>query len=324
LKMLDALAELPLANSDGEFQALRLSGRRRDYLAKLSDGSPVFLLHDVGGASATTSIELKYIDIQFHCTCRVTTSDEVTEDQFVMVRCSSGVPELHELFVCSLASLASELPDICDTPRLQKMLRDLLDLFRSLSYPSGGDIVGLWGELFVITRFRDVCRAIDAWRTGEFEKFDFSWGAISLEVKTTSGGRRSHSFSLDQLHGLPGHQVFVASLLLESSALGQGVLDLARQLDARLEEHAPMRRKLWSNVLRTLGSDFSNRLDRRFSSASAERSLIVYASSDIPAVSVPTDPRIRDVSFSVDLSSVCSTLSSSSRECFEIILKSNL
>jgi hypothetical protein len=308
LDVVAAFVELVSANVGDELPAFRLSQYRLDFVAKLSDGSPVVLLHDTSSAAHVPSIESEYVDIQFHCTCRVSSSEGPVEAQFAMVRCSAIVPELHELFIRAIASAAAVLPPLCDTAKLQGILRALLDLFRSLSSPADRDIIGLWGELFIIAGSSNVVQTLRAWRAGPFERFDFSSERGCLEVKATTRAERIHTFSLEQLSHRSGSSGFVASLLLQSAAGGTGVIDLARTIDAQAKGQPLLTRKLWTNVARALGSDFSGRLDRHFSYTYAEANFIVYASSDIPAPNVPDDPRITDISFSVNLTSVRSSL----------------
>ena len=89
-----AFNDLHLAGSAMEFTAVALSERRRDFLAKASDGSPVFLLHDASAATYSPAISLKTVSVQFHSTCRVTTATGTVEDQFAVVACDASVPSL--------------------------------------------------------------------------------------------------------------------------------------------------------------------------------------------------------------------------------------
>jgi hypothetical protein len=94
---------------------------------------------------------------------------------------------------------------------------------------------------------------------------------------------------------------------------GVGVADLANAIEQAVAAEPQLRQKLWENVAATLGSDFSERLDRCFDPSYAERSLALYAMEDVPAPEQPHDPRITCVRFSVDLSSVQSSLVGSPR-----------
>lgn len=303
-----AFNDLHLAGSAMEFTAVALSERRRDFLAKASDGSPVFLLHDASAATYSPAISLKNVSVQFHNTCRVTTATGTVEDQFAVVACDASVPDLYELFIRCFAAAVEQLPMSAGTGDLDECVHGLLDLFRALNRPNSKEVTGLWAELFVITTSRNVSRALEAWHADQFERFDFSWPTGCLEVKAAVKEVRVHDFALEQLQAPMNGQGMVASLLLQPLGGGVGVMDLARNIEAGILAEPLLRQKLWANVVAALGSDFSERLDRRFDVSYVERHLAVFMMSDVPAPDQPSDPRITGMRFRSDLSSVQSSL----------------
>ena len=170
-----AFNDLHLAGSAIEFTAVAPSAHRHDFLAKASDGSPVFLLHDASAATYSPAISLKNVSVQFHSTCRVTTATGTVEDQFAVVTCDACVPDLYELFIRCFAAAVERLPVSAGTDNLDECVHGLLDLFRALNRPNSKEVTGLWAELFVITTSRNVSRALEAWHADQFERFDFSW-----------------------------------------------------------------------------------------------------------------------------------------------------
>lgn len=314
-----AFAGLPMAKSAADFSAVSLSTQRRDFLAKAADGCPVFLLHDASAASYSPAIELKNVSVQFHATCRVSSSHAMIEDQFAVIACDATVPELHEVFVRSFAAAVEQLPKAATTTDLQRSIQELLDLFRALGRPSGRELAGLWSELFVMTKCKDVAQALRAWHADSFERFDFSWPGGCLEVKGAAKEWREHEFALEQLQQPIGGTGFVASILLQPMNGGVGIADLANFIERSVTTEPKLKQKLWENIAAALGSEFSARLDRRFDPSFAERSLTIYAMSDVPAPQAPTDPRIQGVRFRVDLSSVISYLPGSAKDILQTL-----
>lgn len=312
---------LSKATSDIDFSALSLSGPRGDFLAKASDGGPVFLLRDSSLASYTPTIELKHVSVQFHNTCRVTTPDGVVEAQFAVISCEASVFELHEVFIRYLAAAVERLPTAAVTSDLQRCVQLLLDLFRTLNRPGSREVTGLWAELFVIAKSKNVAQILRAWHSDQFERFDFSWQSGCLEVKAAIKNIRLHDFALEQLQSPLGGAGYVASILLQPISGGVGVIDLANEIEARISNEPSLRQKLWENVVATLGSDFSERLDRRFDPSYATRSLAVYAMSDVPAPLKPSDPRITAIRFHADLSTVASSLNVNPRGVLDALFK---
>lgn len=299
---------LPPASSTEDFSAVLLTERRSDFLAKSSNGCPVFLLHDASPARYSPAIELKNVSVQFHSTCRVTTASGTVEDQFAVVSCDASVPELHEIFLRCIAAAVEQLPPKASTSELQRCVQALLDLFRALGSPSSREITGLWAELFVILKSKNVSRALETWHADQFERFDFSWAAGCLEVKAATKDVRQHEFALEQLQTPIGGAGYVASILLQPVSGGVGIIDLANDIERVVAAQPLLRQKLWENIAAALGSDFAERLDRRFDSSHAERSLAVYTMSEIPTPQQPDDPRITGVRFRVDLTTVNSSL----------------
>ncbi|WP_431635630.1 PD-(D/E)XK motif protein [Dyella sp. KULCS107] len=307
MDLFGAFSDLPLARSTTDLSAIALSGRRHDFLARSVDGSPVFLLKDSSPATYAPGVELRNISVQFHSTCRVTVAGHSLEDQFAVIACGAAVPELHEIFVRCFLAVVEDLPLSSTTVDLQRCIQTLLNLFRSLGAVGRREVSGLWAELFVISRSNDVALALRSWRENSFERFDFSWPSGCLEVKATAKEQRQHEFALEQLQP-SGGAGFVVSVLIQQLSGGVGVIDLANSIERHIAGEPRLRRKLWENIASALGSDFSERLDKRFDPSYAERNLVVYAMEDIPAPEQPHDRRITGLRFRVDLSSVQSSL----------------
>lgn len=302
---------LPLAASTAHFSAVRLSSCRGDFLAKGGDGEPVFLLRDSSLISYYPSIQLKHVSVQFHSTCRVTAIEGVIEDQFAVISCSADIYELHEVFIRCLAAAVEQLPINSGTPEIQHCLLSILDLFRALGRPSKREVAGLWAELFVIARSKNILKALTCWHADQFERFDFSWSLGCLEVKAATRGLRQHDFAIEQLKPPLGGKGYVASVLLQPLNGGEGVIDLANEIEANVTGQPQLRQKLWESIFSVLGSDFSEHLDCRFDTSYAERSLTVFAMGDIPAPHDPSDSRVSAVRFRADLSTVNSSLAGS-------------
>jgi hypothetical protein len=308
MALYDAFLDLPIASAATEFAAIRLGEHRRDFLGKANDGGPAFLLQDASPATYWPAIQLRYLSVQFHTTCRVTTDGHTHESQFAVVSCDGSVPELHEIFVRCFAAAVEQLPVDAGTSELQKHVQGVLDVFRSLTRPSGRQLSGLWAELFVISKSKNVVLALHAWHAGYYERFDFSWPGACLEVKAATGEQRQHEFALEQLQAPVGGKGYVVSVLLQPLTGGVGVIELATLIERELAGEPALREKLWKNITDALGSEFSERLDKRFDASYAGRSLAIYAMQDVPAPERPRDPRVAALRFRVDLSTVQSSL----------------
>ncbi|RZT76417.1 putative PD-(D/E)XK family protein DUF4420 [Azospira oryzae] len=298
---------LARASSPVEFAAVLVSGRRNDFLAKNADGSPIFLLSDSSAAKYTPGTILKHLSVQFHATCRVQSVEGIVDGQFAIVACNPSAPELYELFIRCVGAAVQQLPDKAATQDIEVCVRSLLNLFRAMSAPGGREIAGLWAELFVIVQADDVPAAVRAWHADVFERYDFSSPDGVLEVKATQGATRAHEFALEQLES-PNGRGLIVSVLLQPLTNGIGVMDLAARIDEALHGDTELRQRLWANITAALGSDFSEKLDRRFDFSFAERNVAIFNMPDIPAPDRPKDARITNVRFRVDLTNVVSSV----------------
>jgi hypothetical protein len=311
IDLFESFQALVPAALDTEFAAHQVDRRRNDFLAKTADGAPVFLVSDSSVATYTPGTILKHISVQFHVTCRVQSTTGDIEGQFAVIMCDAAVPELHEIFVRCVGAAIQQLPNLAKTEDIEVCVRSLLSLFRAMSAPGRREIVGLWAELFVISQSVDISAAVRAWHADAFERFDFSWCGGVLEVKATQGSVRAHEFSLEQLVAPSEGLGLVASLLLQPLTNGIGVMDLATKIDTVIKSENDLRQRLWSNIATALGSEFSEKLDRRFDLSFAERQLSTYNMSDVPAPDRPRDPRITNVRFRADLTTVQSSVADS-------------
>lgn len=309
LDVFEAFQALVRAESSTEFTAVPIGAGRNDFLAKTADGAPIFLVSDSSSATYTPGTTLKHLSVQFHATCRVQSLTGPIEGQFALITCDPSVPELYELFIRSVGAALAQLPEVANTQDIEVCVRSLLNLFRPINGPGGRAVAGLWAELFVILQSADISAAVRAWHVDTFERFDFSWPGGVLEVKATQGDIRIHEFSLEQLAAPLTGSGFVASLLLQPLTNGAGVMDLATKIDAALRCEYELQQRLWANMATSLGSEFGEKLDRRYDLTFAQRLVKVFNMTDVPAPERPSDPRVTGVRFRADLTSAVSTTS---------------
>jgi Putative PD-(D/E)XK family member, (DUF4420) len=309
--------ELPSNQIGGKFAAIRLSQVRSDFLAKDQNGAPIFLLHDESHSTFTPGVTLKTVRVQYHVTCQIDVDGTEHHGQFALISCDEQAPDLFQLFIRCVAAALPKLPSSAQTNDIEDLVRALLDLFRSINAPGRKDVVGFWAELFTITLARDTVRAVIAWHSDPFERFDFSFAQGVLEVKATQGSLRRHEFALEQLQAPSQNFGLIASFLLQAQSNGAGVMDLAKLIETRLGSNFDLIEKLWSNVVKALGSDFDEKLDYCFSTAQAEKQLRVIRMQDIPAPAKPIDTRIFNIRFEVDLTDSVGTGSNSISQVFD-------
>lgn len=116
-----------------------------------------------------------------------------------------------------------------------EIIQDLIDIFKPSHGLDDHELIGLLGELAVISKADDIPKMIEAWHMDKNSRYDFSFANSRLEVKTSRGSRRSHFFSSAQLPPNNGIDLIVVSLLTEEVPDGVSVLSLF----SRILEQSP-------------------------------------------------------------------------------------
>jgi hypothetical protein len=317
LNLISKFSALPCSPKTGDFIAVPVSSTRADFLVKGERGEPIFLLKDQSPKRYIVGRVLRNIRIDFHITCIVKTEESIVGGQYAIISCASESPELFEIFIRCVGAAISNLPVMSSTSELETVVHELLEIFRTLAEPSGKEIGGLWGELWVILHSGDIVHALELWHSDKNERFDFSSNSDCIEVKTTTKAFRIHEFSLEQLSAPLGGNGSVISVLLQKASGGKGVIDLVAEIELAIVGAHRLQCKLWSVVLGALGCDFSDKVDIRYDMSYTQRNLLVFNMDDIPSVGTVLDSRVSAVHFVSDLSNVRSSLEGQPRDCLE-------
>jgi hypothetical protein len=171
---------------------------------------------------------------------------------------------------------------------VERYLAEWVNFFASQSL-SPERVVGLWGELYVLSLLPNLDRGVVCWVGPYGQMFDFMGNGASLEIKTSLRTAVA-SFSLAQIEGRDdGYAVFVR--VLQDDGNGRSLDDLI----------ADIRRRLASPVL----FDATLVRTRYRAGANADTRLKAEDVRAIPNVKVPRplvqDVRIRSVRYEVDV-----------------------
>lgn len=259
---------------------------------------PSFLIPAVPG-DARSDIELRYIEVRFSRECLIATPGSVTaHGVFTIVRLAESDPDLVRLFLRLIeeAFFAGAAPTT--NREVGERILEIANLFRQVE---GGkkDLLGLWGELYVIRECTSRANAAKKWLTQRTAKYDFVDVSFALEVKTTLKAQREHRFSLEQLRPIGDLSVFIASLQLVESRAGKTIGDLVTEILSSLDD-AGLRRTFLGLCLVKGGEDIF-RSDMRLQPLSRRVNVAYFAASSIAVPIVSPEARISNVTFDVVL-----------------------
>lgn len=112
-------------------------------------------------------------------------------------------------------------------------------------------LTGLVGEIMYILSSDDPVRTFDCWHSNSDARYDFSSPDYRVDVKSTIGQKRLHSFRSSQLPGSNPEKTYIVSCLICRTEVGCNLQDLVeillKKLDTKRQE------KAIALVIQTLG-----------------------------------------------------------------------
>jgi hypothetical protein len=248
-----------------------------------------------------TDIALRFIDVEFSRECEIATDGAgATVGTYTIVRLNENDPDVVRLFL-RLLEEAFCRGSIFNNRQIGDKILELADLFGRLEN-AAGDILGLWGELYVIGEAENVLSAVSCWCSHKNAKYDFVANEFALEVKTTVKSKRQHTFSIEQLRPVNAFEVYITSLQLIETSSGKTFPDLLESILAQIESD-DLRSAFLNHCLVKGGRDlYRNSLSLQpFPDKS---SLAILDANDIPVPYLEAGTPISNVRFDVDLSGI--------------------
>lgn len=305
-ELVEAFLGLAVPDRTGEretFTAATIDREGYFRIAKDMRGNPALLVAapDPASGPALPPVRLRRLTVQHDLRAIVKSPGEAEEAapaRLTVIRCLDPELTLHFLRICW--SIVQSLKEHPSRARISEVVTRLADLFQMLSNSARGTAQGLWAELFIIAQARDPQRLVDGWHKDPDERFDFALGSNRLEVKSFSGPRRTHHFSLEQLRPAADLSVLVASLQTVRSSGGVSIADLMRRIQSALGDPAAAL-AVEHIVAESLGEDLGTESLRSFDEETARETLRLYSAESLPSVDRNVPERIHGVRFTADL-----------------------
>jgi hypothetical protein len=298
------LRQLDPPSQQNAFNVRPLPRAGHCYVGRDGSGSAAILVRTEGAARAIP-LRLAGIEARFGVPCLVSQagSEPKTETLSVVV-CSSQDSAVENTFATVMESLLALIRGAPSTTDLASAVDQIVALFQKLLRPAQRPLLGLVGELLVISAARSTAAAVSAWRTDIDERFDFVSGDLRLDAKASAGGLAMHSVSFEQTNPAAGTHALFAVVHVDHAAGGASLRDLIAMVEDRLEGDHRSVAKLWDVVGTTLGDTLPSALGWRFDIRTAESSLAFYDASTVPSLRAPLPPGVSAVRFSSDFRQV--------------------
>lgn len=266
-------------------------GRGPDSLALLVPSDP----HQ----DPSPDLRLAHVSVRNHAECIVRDGDDEERGNFGIVECLTKDPDVLRTFL-ELIGWMMPSEGLLDLAAARDIFHRVVQLLREPTRAARTSELGLWGELFVLSRAEDPATLARAWHATPRERWDFVAGHLRVDVKTSSGSRRHH-FSYEQLDVPDTVQMVVASLLTTASPTGPSIAELLREVSNQVP--SPLRESMIEVAIRSLGDNWAEGSLARFDPDLAAASLRFFDSTEVPSVDTPP-VELSEVRFVADLSDV--------------------
>ncbi|WP_316788862.1 PD-(D/E)XK motif protein [Pedobacter frigoris] len=245
---------------------------------------------------------LEMIDIQSGRNCQLLIdSKEKITGVYTIISLKSDMLQVLDYFLDAIFLLITNLPLTVKSKELGSELERLARLFNKFSLPATNTIQGLWAELLIIELSKNPIYLVNSWHYKSNDKYDFNDGVDKIEIKSTSGERRVHNFSLDQLNPNVNSNLVISSVLVKRTGYGKSVFELTRSIERRLLNNEDILR-FREMVASTLGVDFYSASEVFYDYQFAVDNLAHYDYQSIPRIKSIDIPRsVTNVKFSCDL-----------------------
>ena len=249
-----------------------------------------------------TDIELRSVSVQFSRDCTIESAGGLTASgTYTVVRLKENDPDIVRMFLRLLEETFRDRERPYTNKEIASRILDVADLFKQINN-SPGNIAGLWGELYILSRSEDFDVAVRCWCRHKMAKYDYVTKSFVMEAKTTVLTKRKHRFSRDQLRPNGDFRVYVASLTVVEVNSGQTTSEFIDELYDKISNDE-LRVRFFTQCLVKGGRDiYRNTL--KLGVYPDQSSLVIFDADNIPVPEIATDSPIDNVRFDVVLSDI--------------------
>ena len=247
-------------------------------------------------------ISLRAVEVLFSRACAIDTKERQSHQGcYSLVRLKENDPAIVRLFLKILEERFCSPNPPTTSSEVAASIQQVAALFSRVE-GNTRDLIGLWGELHVISSVSDIESAVRRWSSRKTAKYDFVSDAFVLDVKTTTKSLPQHRFSFDQLRPSGAFGVFIVSLCVIEVQSGQTVGALMDSVAARIVDQ-DLRSAFLIQCLAKGGRDLYDS-DLTLQTYPENAGLAIFRASDIPVPQIRACDPIENVRFDVDLSTI--------------------
>lgn len=306
INLLERFRELKARpHTEDGFNVVSISETSPHRLGITPEGYPIFFIA-CSSSERVSDIILRLFKVLFNRQCTI--SDTVTgsdiQDTFSIIQLSSLNPDFQKYFLEVVYLLLCRLEDKPTVNVLKAEISKLLSLFTSVKSISREVVRGLWAELILIKQSSTPSYLIRSWHVMPEDKFDFNDGIDKIEVKSTNGSKREHTFALEQLKPNKGSRLLIASMFVSQTGVGKTIFDIVDDISSNISD-VDVLFKLREETTQTIGTHIEEVSSMFFDENVSLDSLQFFDYTSIPSINTENvPPEVTGVHFRSDLSDV--------------------
>ena len=292
-------------HAENGFNAVTISDDSTHRLGISPEGYPIFFI-DCSTSDRVSDINLKLFKVLFNRQCNISdsNSDVSLDGVFSIIQLNSLNPDFQKYFLEVVYLLLLRLENKPTVAVLKAEVSKLLSIFTSVKSISKEIVRGLWAELIVIKLSSNPSYLIRSWHVVPEDKFDFNDGTDKVEVKSTNGSKREHTFAIEQLNPNPGSKLLIASLFVSQTGVGKNIFDIIDDITSRISD-VDVLFKLREETTQTIGANVEEVAKMYFDENASVDSLQFFDYASIPAIRLADVPTgVSSVHFRSDLTEV--------------------
>lgn len=294
--------------SSASFAVRSIPGFPRHYVGRNGAGQPSLLLGSAPGPFHTP-VRLALLEARFGTLHRIQPeAGDEREELLSVVSCTAPDVQAQSYFVHIAQTIVRIVGPEPTLAEIVIAFQRLIDLFRHIARPATRSLNGLFGELVLIAASRNPSATTKAWRSSDYDRFDFAAADVRLDVKVAGDRARAHYLSAEQCQPPPGTVGLLASVFVERSGGGQSLSEILQTIERSLAGEGDLILKVQESVAETLGETLPSAMDARFDSHLARSSVRFYNLATVPAIRDNVPPEVSQVHFRSDLTN-CTALS---------------
>ena len=287
--------------SDKSFNTVKLSQTSK-HLIGINGKNHVAILFKASKPKGKEE-HIRYLNLEHGIECTIFENKKKKIEKLSIIKLSTNEENLKEIFLRSMDNIVLSLSNKISEKEIYDLTKNIIKLFEKIASKRNIDLIGLWGELFVIKILKAKDLLIEAWHPNPTDPFDFLIKNHALEIKTTQKNDRKHIFKYEQLNS-KNIDIIVGSVLIRKSRSGLSLLDLKDDILKKISNE-DLKKKLQEMYDIYTGTKTQKELDEvKFNYDYAKDFIKFFDAKKIPRILETPMEGLKNINFESNLNGI--------------------